>query len=137
MKNKLTDYNHDKYNTTPESNKITAETFAAKLKLANLVAKTDDKLNISIKKLTQIKQNIYLLKLVQIFDSIYFRGKGEFEEDGTQHYLVFQPMCRYFKRDINSGYILEWKSKGLSNESMKSPSVPRHFLNPSLNYLGT
>ena len=63
-----------------------------------------------------------------MFDSIYFRGKSHFEEDGTQNYLVFQPMCRYFKRVGNSDYILEWKSKGLSEESIKSPSAPHNYL---------
>ena len=32
-------------------------------------------------------------------------------------------MYRYFKRVVNSDYILEWKSKGLSDESIKSPFV--------------
>ena len=31
------------------------------------------------------------------FDSIYYRGKSHFEEDGTQNYLVFQPMQRFLK----------------------------------------
>ena len=46
-------------------------------------------------------------------------------------------MYRYFKRVVNSDYILEWKSKGLSDESIKSPSAPHNFLNPLLNYSGT
>ena len=33
--------NHDKYITTPEFNKLTEESFAARLKQANLVSKTD------------------------------------------------------------------------------------------------
>ena len=33
--------NHNKYITTPEFNKLTAELFAARLKQANLVTKTD------------------------------------------------------------------------------------------------
>ena len=37
------------------------------------------------------------LKKVKTFDSSYFIGKIYFEEDGTQDYLVFQPMYRYFK----------------------------------------
>ena len=44
-------------------------------------------------------------------------------------------MYRFFKRVVNSDYILEWKSKGLSNESIKSPSVPHSFLNLLLKYL--
>ena len=52
------------------------------------------------------------LKKLQTFDSVYFRVKSHFEEDGTQHYLVFQPVYRYFKRvsGVGSGnyiYFLE------------------------------
>ena len=37
------------------------------------------------------------LKKLKTFDWSYFRGKSHFEEDGTQNYLVFQPINRYFK----------------------------------------
>ena len=37
------------------------------------------------------------LKQLKIFDLKYFIGKSHFEEDGTQNYLVFQPMYIYFK----------------------------------------
>ena len=37
-------------------------------------------------------------------------------------------MYRYFKRVINSDYILSWKSKGLSDENITAPSVPNNFL---------
>ena len=67
---------------------------------------------------------------------IQFRGKSHFG-DGTHNDVVFQPMYRYFKRVVNSDYILEWKSKVLPDESIKSPSAPPNFLNLSLNYLGT
>ena len=30
------------------------------------------------------------------FDSSYFIGRSHFEEDGTQNYLVFQPLYKYF-----------------------------------------
>ena len=44
----------------------------------------------------QINQNTYLLKKSwkkpKTFDSSYFIGKSDFEEDGTQNYLIFQPM---------------------------------------------
>ena len=38
-----------------------------------------------------------MLKL-QVFDSSYFRGKNNFEDDGMQNYLLFQPSRRYFKK---------------------------------------
>ena len=44
-------------------------------------------------------------------------------------------MYKYFEKVVNFDYILEWKSKGFSDESIKSPSAPHNFLNPSLNYL--
>ena len=37
------------------------------------------------------------LKKLKTFDSIYYRGKNYFQEDGTQNYLVFQPLSKYFK----------------------------------------
>ena len=66
----------------------------------------------------------------------YYGGKTYFEEDGTQNYLVFQPMYRYFKQ-INNDYISSWKSKALSNENIAASSAPNNFLNPSLEHLGT
>ena len=41
IEKKFTDHNHDKYITTPEFNKLTAENFAARLSQANLITKTD------------------------------------------------------------------------------------------------
>ena len=35
------------------------------------------------------------LKNLKTFDSSYFIGKSHFEEDGTQNYLVFQPLNKY------------------------------------------
>ena len=37
------------------------------------------------------------LNKLKTFDSGYFIRKSHFEEDGTQNYLVFQPIYRYFK----------------------------------------
>ena len=45
-------------------------------------------------------------------------------------------MYRYFEIFFNSDYVLEWKSTGLSDESIKSPSVPSNFLTQSLDYYG-
>ena len=38
---KITDHDHDKYITNSECNKLTTESFAARLPQANLVVKTD------------------------------------------------------------------------------------------------
>ena len=74
---------------------------------------------------------------LKTFDSSYFIGKSHFGEDGTQIYLVFQTMYRYFKMMTNTDYISSWKSKGLSAESFKPPTTSDNSLNPALNYYGT
>ena len=53
------------------------------------------------------------------------------EEDGTQNYLLFQLIKKYFKTINNTDYVLEWKSKGLSDESINPPSASNIFLDPS------
>ena len=70
-------------------------------------------------------------------DSSYFIGKSHFEEDGTQNYLVFQPINKYFKVITNTDYISSWKSKGLSAESIKPPTTSDNSLTPALSYYGT
>ena len=140
------DHNHDKAITTPEFNTLAADVFNGKLPQANLVTKTDfdNKLSSLNRKITSNKTKHLLieneLKKLKTFDSIYFRGKSHFEKDGTQNYLVFQPMYRYFKRVIGVGtgnYIDFWKSKGLSDENITAPSTSDYKLNPQLSYFGT
>ena len=41
IKKKITDHDHNKYNTTPEFNKLTAKDFAARLAQANVASKSD------------------------------------------------------------------------------------------------
>ena len=74
---------------------------------------------------------------LKTFDSSYFIGKSHFEEDGTQNYLVFQPINKYFKVITNIDYISSWKSKGLSAESIKLPTTSDNSLTPALSYYGT
>ena len=78
------------------------------------------------------------MKKLETFDSVYFPGKSHFEVDGTQNYLVFQTVYRYFKTVIaNDSNILSWKSKGLPVESIKPPPTSNKMFNPSLDYVGT
>ena len=71
------------------------------------------------------------------FYSSYFIGKSHFEEDGTQNYLVFQPINKYFKVIANTDYGSSSKSKGLSGETIKPPSTSDNSLTPALSYYGT
>ena len=76
-------------------------------------------------------------KKLKTFDQRYFIGKSHFEEDGTQNYVVFQPINRYFKLIANTDYVSSWKSKGLSAESIKPPNTSDNSLTPVFNYYGT
>ena len=87
-----------------------------------------------------ISQNLLVendFKKLKTFDSSYFIGKSQFEEDGVQIYLVFQVISRYFKVITNTDYVSSWKSKGLSAESINSPTTSDKSLTPVLNYCGT
>ena len=72
------------------------------------------------------------MKKLKTFDSSYFIGKSHFKEDGTQNYLVFQPMNKYFKVIADKKYVSSWKSKGLSDESIKPPATSDNSLTPLL-----
>ena len=129
----ITDHNHDKYITTTEFNALAADVFNSRLAQPNLIAKTDfdAKLWSLNRKLRQVKQRIYLLKMS------YFIDKSYFEEDGTQNYLVFQPINKYFKVITNTDYVSSWKSKGLSAETIKPPTISDTCLTPAVSYYGT
>ena len=127
-------------------NTLAADVFNARLAQANLITKTDfdAKLSSLNRKITQNKSKHLLveneLNKLKTFDSSYFIGKSHFEEDGTQNYLVFQPMYRYFKIIAgvgNGSYIYYWQSKGLSDERINSVKTPNHSITPFLDYYGT
>ena len=85
---------------------------------------------------TKITSNENELKKLQRFDLSYFRGKNHFEVDGTQNYLVFQPIIRYSKVIDNTKYISSWKSKVLSDKTIKPPLTSDNCLLPLIDYLG-
>ena len=59
----------------------------------------DTKLSSPNRNITQNKTKHLLveneLNKLKTFDSSYFIGKRHFEGDGTQNYLVFQPINKY------------------------------------------
>ena len=64
IEKKINDHNYDKYITTPDFNKLTAENFPAKLAQANLVTMTDfdDKLINLNRKITSNKTKHLLVE---------------------------------------------------------------------------
>ena len=139
----LTDHDHAKYVATSEFNTLVANVFNRILARANLITKTDfdAKLSSLNRKLTANKSKNFLveneLKKLKTFDSCYFIGKNHFEEDGTQNYLVFQPINRYLEVIANTDYVSSWESKGLSNKTINPPDTSDNSLNPTLIYYGT
>ena len=145
IENKLNNHNH-KYITTVELNTLTADVFNARLSQANLITKTDfdAKLSSLNKKITQNKTKHLLVKnelnKLKTFDLGYFIGKSHFEENGTQYFLVFQPMYKYFKVLSITQYVecvSEQKSEGLSNDSIRVISTSDNSRNPTSSYYDT
>ena len=141
---KKTDYNEigkkltDDYITTPKFNKLATDVFNARITQANLITKTDfdAKLFSLNKKITSSKTRHLLINN----ELSYFQGKNYFDEDGTQNYLVFIPISRYFRLRLITNviaYPLPWQSKGLSSESIKAVSTSNNSLTPALDYYDT
>ena len=81
-----------------------------------------------------------VLKFFKNIDLSYFKGKGHFEKDGTQNYLVFQAIYRYFKKTSGArsgNFIYFWKSKGLSDERINSITTSNYSITPELSHYGT
>ena len=66
---------------------------------------------------------------------LFLLGNSMFDrKDGFQAYLIFQPVYKYFKFITNTNYISSWKSKGLSDESIKPFLTSDNSLTPLLVY---
>ena len=137
IEKKITDHNHDKYITIPEFNTMAATVFNARLAQANIITKIDfeAKLQNLSRRITSNKSKHLLveneLKKLKTFDSSYLIGKDYLEEN----YLIFKPMNKYFKKIANTKSNLSWKSKRLTNEIIKSPTVNNNRLVPRLEYI--
>ena len=92
------------------------------------------------RKITENKTENLLVKnelnKLKTFDSSY-SSTSHFEEDGTQNYLVLQPINKYFKVVTDTDSISSWKSKELFAESIKPPATSDNSLTPALSYYGT
>ena len=101
----------------------------------------DAKLSSFNRKITANKSKNLLveneLKKTQNFRFELFNGKSHFQEDGTQNYLVFQPINKYFKVMASTDYVSSWKSKGLSAETIKPPATSDNSRTPVVSYYGT
>ena len=120
--------NHDKYITTPEFNKLSAESFAARLKQVNLLTKTDsdNKLTSFNKRITSNKtKHLEVQKKANSLitnDYNVFLGRMHFTgNDRSQNAFVYQPTLDKLKlkKDKGTDYALSWKSNGVCNSKLK------------------
>ena len=81
-----------------------------------------------------------MIRLLQAVDLSYFKGNFFLtSDDGTQNYLVFQQLSKYFKSIIavgNGEYIYYWKSRGFYDERINSIIASDHVITPELSYYG-
>ena len=112
---------NSKYITTQEFSKLTAENFAARLKQADLVNKSDFNKRITSNKTkhleVQKKLNCPITKDYKfLLGIIYFTSN-----DGSQNTFVYQPTldALELKQDKGFDYVLSWKSKGEFNSKFK------------------
>ena len=126
VENKIPD--NSKYITTEEFNKLMAEKFAARLKQADLVNKTDfdNKLTSFNREITSNK--IKHLELQKKLNSLITKDYNFFldricftSNDGSQNTFVYQPTVDILKlkKDNGTDYVLIWKSKGVFNSKLK------------------
>ena len=112
-----------------ESKYVSNTGFDSKLAQANVITKRNFDA-----KIIELENNI---KKLQTFDSSYFRGKIYFDEDGTQNYLGFLPISRYFRLIANTKYISSCKSKRLSGETITPCGTSDNSLTPWVDYYNT
>ena len=69
----------------------------------------------------------------QTFDSIIFIGPSYFGNDGSQNFLIFQPIYKTLKTFAGlPDTIAEWESKELSKEKINPICTANHSLSPNL-----
>ena len=77
------------------------------------------------------------LKKLKTFGLGCFIGKSYFEEDGTENYLVFQPIRRHLKINLIKKYISSWKSKKLSDKTITPYGTFDNSLTILIDHYGT
>ena len=151
----LNDHDHDKCITTKEFNKLTAESFTARLAqanlaskngIANLVKKTDlnkNELNELTTKVKAIPIKVLTKDLINKFSILY--GAKYFSSGIFQSYLVFIPAKKYIKYFSGTTKTDLWKSSGMSAEDIENitksdsnfaPPFADHHLLPDINFSG-
>ena len=80
---------------------------------------------------TELKGKQDKIVNLQTHNLSIFIGQNYFNNDGSQKYLVFQPIQKTITNFYGFLYtISEWESKGLSNEKFTPPYTANRSLSP-------
>ena len=125
----ITTADYNKFNEDSIDNKIKSKRLVDKLAPSGFISDLDKSVATLAPEAESgakliVKQNKIITKL-QAFCWSYFRDKNHFADNGTQNYLIYQPMYRYFKKIDNTEPI-----------SLSKPNVSDNFLAPALSYIG-
>ena len=78
-------------------------------------------------------------KKLQTFANIWLSfliGKSYFSIEGSQNFLIFQPILNTFTMPIGlTETIVTWESKGLPNEKIKTPATTNTSLAPRMKWI--
>ena len=84
---------------------------------------------------TELKAEKDKIRKLQTFDPNLFIDQDYFFNDGSQHFLTFQPILNTFT--IPDGLretVVAWQSKGFSNETIRPPTTSNNSLSPKLKW---
>ena len=95
---------------------------SVKLMVSNLDVKIDENMIDIVK----------VIALLSAWNMLFDGGDSYLSSLSNQAYLIFQPVYKYFK--FITGTIISWKSKGLSDQSIKSPTTSDNSLTPLIIY---
>ena len=82
----------------------------------------------------ELKAEQYKLVKLETYDLSLFIGQSYFNNEGSPNYVIFQPPYCTLKALSNIEKVVSWKSKGLSDEKLTTPTTAGNSLCPSINW---
>ena len=75
------------------------------------------------------------IEKLQTYDSSIFIDQSYFFNDGSQDFLMFEPIFETFPRTSRTTEaILAWQSRGVLNEKIRSPTAANYYLSPKMKW---
>ena len=86
---------------------------------------------------SELKEEQDQIDKLQAFDSNNFLGQTNFEDDGTQKYLLFQPVSRYFKTVGNTNKVTQKIQKDSPMRILNFHQSPKLVLVQITNFINS